>query len=34
MALNLHEDGIVLRKYGLGACHLLGRGSMGSGERC
>ena len=33
VALNLNEDGIVLRNYGLGVCHPLGQGSIGSGER-
>ena len=34
MALNLYEDGIIMSKDGLGVCHPLGQGSMGSGERC
>ena len=33
MALNLNEDGIVLSNFGLGACHPLSQGSIGSGER-
>ena len=33
MALNLNEDGIVPSNYSLGACHPLGHGSIGSGER-
>ena len=33
MALNLNKDGIILSDYGLGACHPLVQGSIGSGER-
>ena len=33
MALNLNEDGIIMSNYGLGVCHPLGQGSIGSGER-
>ena len=33
VALNLNEDGIVLSNFGLSACHPLGQGSIGSGER-
>ena len=33
MALILDEDGIVLSDYDLGACHPLGQGNIGNGER-
>ena len=30
----LHENGCGLSNGGLGTCHSLGQGSMGSSERC
>ena len=33
MALNLNEVVIFLSDYGLGVCHPLGQGSLGSSER-